>query len=87
MKRLWFLLLVLAAVLFLTVPAGATQIPDESPSETVSTEVVELDTQGPTELEYLESINTYAMYLFAFGVFWICLTLCSLVYKLLRIFI
>lgn len=87
MKRLWFLLLVLAAVLFLTVPAGATQIPDESSSETVSTQIVELDTQEPTELDYLESINTYAMYLFAFGVFWVILKVCSLVYKLLRIFI
>lgn len=83
MKHTWFLLLVL--VVILAVPAGATMT-DEEPSTEVSAEIVELE-EGPTELEYLESINTYAMYLFAFGVVWLILTLCSLVYKLLRIFI
>lgn len=83
MNRPWFFLLALVVILS-TVPAGATMM--DVSSEEVSAEVVEL-VEGPTELEYLESINTYVMYLFAFGVLWVVLTLCSLVYKLLRIFI
>lgn len=50
-------------------------------------EIVEAEPIGPIELDYLESINTYAMYIFAFGVVWLILKICSLVYKLLRIFI
>ena len=99
MKRLWFFLLVL--VVILAIPAGATQVTDGEPStfstvenfetsefSTISNvETLSVDNNGPTELEYLESINTYAMYLFAFGVVWLVLKLCSLVYRLLRIFI
>ena len=83
MKRLWLLSLVLTLLL---IPVRAGDVTAGETSETSSTEIVEL-VEGPTELDYLESINTYATYLFAFGVFWIILTVCSLVYKLLRIFI
>lgn len=83
------------------IPAGATQSTgtEEEPSMEVSAdavsdsdvgeavEVLETEPLGPTELDYLESINTYAMYIFAFGVVWLILKICSLVYKLLRIFI
>lgn len=69
-------------------------LPDDSPDpepqtdgEEVEGEIVELENSGPTELDYLESINTYCMYIFAFGVVWLILKICSLVYKLLRIFI
>lgn len=65
-------------------------LPDPEPQtdgEEVEGEVVEVENSGPTELDYLESINTYCMYLFAFGVLWVILKICSLVYKLLRIFI
>lgn len=65
-------------------------LPDPEPQadgEEVEGEVVEVENTGPTELDYLESINTYCMYIFAFGVLWVILKVCSLVYKLLRIFI
>lgn len=65
-------------------------LPDPEPQtdgEEVEGELWESESIGPTELDYLESINTYCMYIFAFGVVWLILTVCSLVYKLLRIFI
>lgn len=67
------------------VPAADPDV--QTDGEVVETEIVEPEDIGPTELDYLESINTYCMYIFAFGVVWIILKVCSLVYKLLRIFI
>ena len=67
-----------------------SNLPDPEPQtdgEEVEGVIVEVENVGPTELDYLESINTYCMYLFAFGVVWIILKIGSLVYKLLRIFI
>ena len=67
-----------------------SNLPDPEPQtdgEEVEGELWESESIGPTELDYLESINTYCMYIFAFGVVWLILKVCSLVYKLLRIFI
>lgn len=67
-----------------------SNLPDpetQTDGEEVEEEIVEVENTGPTELDYLESINTYCMYIFAFGVLWVILKVCSLVYKLLRIFI
>lgn len=86
MKRLSILLLALLIVL-MAISSSATMTDDDDLTESVSSEIVEIEDDGPTELEYLKSINTYTMYLFAFGVVWLLLMLCSLVYKLLRIFI
>lgn len=95
---LFFIALLLGVAL---IPAGATDTtgtekepsmessaePASDPDGEEAAEVLEAEPLGPTELDFLESINTYAMYIFAFGVVWLILKICSLVYKLLRIFI
>lgn len=57
------------------VSAGTTEQPEPEP-----------DPEGPTELEYLVSINTYLTYLFGFAVVVFAWWSCSLMYKFLNMF-
>lgn len=76
------------------IPVGETQpetssvvdVLDGDVSDDTTEQPSEPDPEGPTELDYLVSINTYLTYLFGFAVVVFAWWSCSLMYKFLNMF-
>ena len=88
-------LLVLMAIPITASAAGDASIPDSSVVVEGDTSVTDMgDTSitveempdGPTELQYLESINTYVTYLFGFGLAFLFIEFGRLLYRLFNWF-
>lgn len=95
-----FVTCVLLVALAMPVLASSTVSPSEVPVESSAVESVSPDPEaspditlpeegtgeGATELEYLQSINTYVTYLFMFGCFFLVLTIGKLIYSFFNMF-